>query len=188
MNIKDLIYLALTKDLCVHETILLYLIATNDFTEKSVLFKYIDKCGAFSPKALNELVKKSYLEDFNSPGEYYPEYFMLTAKAKKIFATEEMAEEFWEAYPGIIFMKSRNASFVARSGGTKDDIKREYLKRIDYSAEKHKMVLEQIGKYIRLVEQGLINGHRIVDFVRNEIWDVIAEIKEESSSSFGKDL
>jgi hypothetical protein len=191
MDFKQILKLSINNELCVNEVLLLYLIANNDFTENSLLDAYINKCGNFSYELLEGIVKKGYLENFNTPGEFYPEYYMLTKRANRIFANEKIGKEFWESYPATFFMRGKNANFVARAGADKDYIINEYLKRIDFSASKHEFVIAQIKKYKDLVNRGVINGHKISDFVKGEMWDVIAELDESNTvdnSNFGIDL
>jgi hypothetical protein len=39
--------------------------------------------------------------------------------------------------------------------------------------------MKQLPGYVKLVENGKINGHTIVDFIRNELWDTISGLVEE---------
>jgi len=188
MTLNRLVELGLKHNLCINEILLLYLLNTKDYTPKSLIANYIAKCGTFSEKMLKHLEKSHFLENFNSPGEFLPEMYLLTDKARELFANEEIGEEFWNAYPATFFMKDKGVNFIARAGADKDYVISEYLKRIDYSLEKHKDILNQIAKYKSLVARGLINGYKIVDFVKSEIWNVIAEIEDNKNATFGRDL
>lgn len=187
MNIKEILKIVQDEKLCFNEILLLYMIAHNDFSKTSQLAQYMKICGVFPKTMLDSLVKKKYLENFNSPREAYPDMFMLTAKSKKIFCDIELAEEFWKAYPATFFMKDKGVNFIARGGADKNHILEEYLQRIDYSTVKHKFVLKQLMKYRRLVERGIVNGYKASDFVKMELWNVIVEFDDEEVK-FGKDL
>ena len=188
MTLNRLVELGLKHGLCINEILLLYLLNTKDYTSNSLIRKYITKCGIFPENMLKHLEKSHFLENFNSPGEFLPEMYMLSDKARELFANEAIGEEFWNAYPAVFFMKDKGVNFIARAGGDKDYVISEYLKRIGYSMEQHKDVLKQIEKYRGLVARGLINGYKIIDFVKSEIWNVISEIEDNKDKTFGRDL
>jgi DNA-binding MarR family transcriptional regulator len=187
MEIKEILKIVQEKKLCFDEILLLYMIAHNDHSPQSELAKYMKICGPFSFEVLDKLVKNKYLENFNTPGESYPDMFLLTDKARKIFCDIEIAEELWKAYPATFFMKDKGVNFIARGGADKEYIMEEYLRRIDYSTNKHKFVLQQLMKYRRLVERGIVNGYKASDFVKMEIWNVVAEFNDEQPL-MGRDL
>lgn len=98
-----------------------------------------------------------------------------------------MAEELWNQYPAA-FPLSDGAMFIARKGPDKQEVLKLYLERIDCNPEKHKYVLEQLNKYIKLVFDRKINGHRIHDWISNEMWDIIPELVAASRGEFKTDI
>ena len=187
MTIDEMLEVCYKYGLCIEQVFLLYLLSQGRTEKFSPLMKYIKACDKFDRSMMDQLVTKGFLDDFNSPGKSYPEYFMLTGKAKVIFADEDMGEELWEAYPAA-FPIEGGKNFIARAGGDKNFIITEYLKRIGYSTSKHKEVMKQLAKYKRLVARGIINGYKISDFVKQELWNVIAEFDDEGEDGFGRDL
>ena len=188
MTLNRLINLGIKYELDIKEILLLYLLNQKDFTPNSLLVKYINKFGFFSQKMLKDLEKKKFIENFNSPGEYLPEMYVLRDRARLMFANEELGEEFWNSYPAVFSLNNKHTNFIARAGAEKEYVISEYLRRIDYSVDKHKEVLKQVAKYKSLVQRGLINGYKIVDFVKSEIWGVVAEIEDNNDKTFGRDL
>jgi len=187
MTLNQILRISKKENLCIVEILLLYLLSHNDFTKNSPLSEYMNTCGTFSIDTLKKLSREKYLDNFNSPNEYYPEMFSLTEKSKTMFADVTIGEEFWKAYPAAFYMRGKGANFIARTGVDKEILITEYLNRIGFSSEKHKFVLRQLSKYEELVRSGIINGHKIRDFVKSEMWDVIAEFNTEEKS-FGKDV
>ena len=82
----------------------------------------------------------------------------------------------------------RGTNFIARAGADKNHVISEYLTRIGRSSKKHKFVMEQLSKYKSLIKRRLINGYKISDFVKMELWDVIASLDAGSDAEFGRDL
>lgn len=99
----------------------------------------------------------------------------------------EMAEELWSRYPAALPLGD-GGMFIARKGPDKQEVLKLYLERINYSPEKHKYVLEQLNKYIKLVLDRKINGHRIHDWISNEMWDIIPELVAASRGEFKTDI
>jgi hypothetical protein len=99
----------------------------------------------------------------------------------------EMAEELWNAYPAA-FPLGGGGMFIARKGTDKHEILKLYLERIDNSREKHEFVLEQLKVYVRLVLNQKINGHRIHDWISNEMWDMIPSLDLASQGNFKTDI
>lgn len=98
-----------------------------------------------------------------------------------------MAEELWNKYPAALPLGD-GAMFIARKGPDKQEVLKLYLERINYSPEKHKYVLEQLSKYVKLVLDRKINGHRIHDWISNEMWDIISELVAASRGEFKTDI
>lgn len=138
-----------------------------------------NKTEPWSDSEIMDLVKKGILK--SSDGSYH--YLSLSVNTE--FSGEnlnnvELGEELWSAYPAT-FPLGGGGSFIARTtkGQSKDTIIRDYLKRIGNSEDKHKFVITQLGRYVKFVLAGKINGHTIVDFIQNETWDTVASIIEE---------
>lgn len=170
----------------------MYLIARNDFnlSEKRSLGKmYINEIGMFSDGAIKDLVTRGFLENFNSAGEFYPELYMLTSLSRTQFASFEMAEEMWENYPVTFRIGEKGARFIARAGGDKEELLSDYLRRINYSSPKHLHAQHQLSRYKTFVDRGELNGYKIGDWIRQEMWDTIAAYGEEQKGGdFGKDI
>lgn len=179
----------LKNGVTIEQFFIMYLLARNDFhlSDKRSLGKaYVHKIGMFREESFSELIKAGLIENFNAPGDFYPELFMLTPTAREQFLDYEIASELWDKYP-VRFPLGEKGFFVARSGGDKDELLELYTKKINHSTPRHKFVLEQLGRYEKMVLRGEINGHKLGDWIRMEMWDTIAAIKEEGGE-FGKDL
>lgn len=189
LSIDEMLEICYNRNLCIEQVFLLYLLSHGSAEKDSPLFKYIRACDKFKPSVMEGLVKRGYLDDFNTKGNSYPEYFMLTKKAEGIFATSNIGEEMWDAYPATFPMYGKGTNFWARTGGDKTHVISEYLKRIGHSTKKHKYVLKQIKHFRDLVERGIVNGLKISDFVKTEFWDSVAEFPDEGNSDgLGRDI
>lgn len=186
---EDTLKYCLKNHITIEQFFILYLLARGDMNKPRSLGRdYIEKIGIFSYEALQGLVKRGFITDFNSPGEFKPELYMLTPETLKQFTDMDMAEELWEAYP-ITFRIGQTSMFVARAGGDKDELLALYLQKINFSSQKHKVVLTELKRYEKMVSLGLINGYKISDFIRQELWDTIAQIPvEQEGGDFGKDI
>lgn len=102
-------------------------------------------------------------------------------------SSEDMGEELWAKYPAALPL-SGGGMFIARKGPDKYEVIKLYLQRINYSEEKHKFVLEQLQVYIKLVLDSKINGHRIHDWISNEMWDIIPALQAGSRGEFKTDI
>lgn len=93
------------------------------------------------------------------------------------FASDQVhGDELWYSYPAT-FPLFGGGVFIARTGMGKEQLIELYLDKIGRDPEKHQFVLQQLEKYIRLVQTGKINGHKISDWVANEMWDTISAIE-----------
>lgn len=186
---EDILGYCVRNRITIEQFFILYLLARNDFNNpKSLGREYVERMGLFKADTLLELVKRGALMDLNSPGEFRPELFMLSPEVRKQFADMDMADELWEAYP-ITFPLGQGKMFVARAGGDKDELLQLYLQKINFSTDKHRQVLLQLARYRRMVELGIINGYKISDFIRQELWDTIALVPvEQEGGEFGKDI
>lgn len=105
----------------------------------------------------------------------------------EIESGEDMATELWEKYPAALPLGD-GGMFIARKGPDKQEVLKLYLERINFNPEKHKFVLEQLKKYVKLVHDRKINGHRIHDWISNEMWDIIPELEAASRGEFKTDI
>lgn len=180
----------LKNGVTIEQFFIMYLLARNDFhlPDKQSLGKsYIHKIGMFDADAIENLVKRGFVENFNAPHEYYPEMFMLTPVSREQFLDFERAQELWEAYPVTFPLGDKGSRFIARAGGDKDELLNLYLQKINHSVSKHEFVLHQLARYQQMVIRNEVNGHKLGDWIRQEMWDTIAAIKEEGGN-FGKDI
>ena len=99
----------------------------------------------------------------------------------------EMAEELWQAYPGA-FPLGGGGMFIARKGPDKHEVLKLYLERINNDRQKHEFVLQQLKVYVKLVLDQKINGHRIHDWISNEMWDTIPALLAASEGNFKTDI
>lgn len=132
---------------------------------------------------LRSLCDKKFLEDFNSPNAKtsYPEMFMVPDEvAEAFFVTENHGYEFYDIYPSTFPLYDKGSVFIAKSM-PRDDVADLYLKHVR-SRNKHEFVMKQVPRYEKLVKSGKVNGHKIVDFIRSEMWNVVAELWEQSEN------
>jgi hypothetical protein len=188
---EDVIKFCLRYRMKVNQYYFMYLLARKDFykTYKESLAKqYLMEIEKFEYADMADLVERGFIEDMNSPGETLPEMFMLKEEALRLFIDEDLAEQLWELYPPTLPL-SNGASFIARAGGSKEEILALYRQKIDYRREKHDFVMKQLANYIKLVRAGKINGHKISDWIKMEVWDTVGElVEQENVEGFGEDI
>lgn len=78
--------------------------------------------------------------------------------------------------------------FIARKGPDKHEVMKLYLERINFNPEKHRFVIDQLKVYVKLVLDQKINGHRIHDWISNEMWDIIPSLMSASRGEFKTDI
>lgn len=186
---ESVIRFCIDNKITVRQYFFLYLILQKDFSKESSLArKYVNLVEPFPPEEVEDLVEKGFLEDFNSPAQMLPEMYMIPdGIANNLFLTDDRANEFWAAYPVTFPIYSKDAKFLARTGGAKDDILDLYRAKVK-SLKKHTYVLEQLKAYVNMVNNNEIHGMKIVDFIRQEIWDSVADMrKERGTTDFGQD-
>jgi hypothetical protein len=188
MSIDEIAKTCFEHDLDIEQVFLLYLLAEKNYDKDSLMFRYVLHFGKFPQDKIDSLIKEGFLDDFNSPGKSLPEMYVLTKKSASIFATVDMGEELWNSYPATFPISDRGTNFIARAGADKNHVISEYLKRIGRSVKKHKFVMEQLEKYTSLIERRLINGYKISDFVKQELWDTISTLDKEPDVDFGRDI
>ncbi len=173
------------NNLTLEQMMFLYLIKLKDFTDpKSWSNQYVTRVQKFSvEKVISPLLERDLLMNLNSPGEFYPEFLVPTDEGEKLFATYAMAEEFWAAYPKLLPIHG-SGNFVARAGIDKDDFVDEYLRKIEHDPSVHMMIMKKLTIYEDMVKAGKINGHKISNFISQEIWEAIPD---EDKPVFGRD-
>lgn len=188
---EEVLRYCLKNNVTIEQFFLLYLLARNDFNlpeKQSQGIQYIHKFGTFKGSLVEDLVNRNFIEDFNSPGQFYPQAFMLTPAAKKQFADYEMAEDLWNHYP-VTFPLGDKGKFIARGGGDRDELLLLYLQKINHSTQKHDIVISQLERYVGMVLRGEVNGHKLSDWIRMEMWETIAAIPViEEGGNFGRDV
>lgn len=172
------------NNLTLEQMVFLYLIKLKDFTDpKSWSNQYVTKVQKFSvEKVISPLLERDLLMNLNSPGEFYPEFLVPTEAGEQLFATYAMAEEFWAAYPKLLPIHG-SGNFVSRSGIEKDAFVDEYLSKIAHDPTVHMSIMSKLPIYEAMVKAGKINGHKIVNFVREELWEAVPD---EDKPVFGR--
>ena len=181
---ESVIRFCIDNKITVRQYFFLYLILQKDFSKESSLArKYVNLVEPFPQEEVEDLVEKGFLEDFNSPAQMLPEMYMIPDSiANSLFLTEDKAEELWNTYPVTFPIYSKDAKFLARTGGAKDDILDLYRKKVK-SLKKHNYVLEQLKDYVLMVNNNEIHGMKIIDFIRQEIWDSVRDMKKEKGNT-----
>jgi hypothetical protein len=191
MTDEEIIKFCIKHGITADQFFFMWLIARKDFTNPlkySYAKQYIKSCGKFNDDLVQVLVEKNMIEDFNTPGNSLPEMYMVKENIlSEFFIDESAGEELYNRYPAT-FPLAGGGSFVARAGGDKEDLIAIYLKRIKNNPEKHKFVMGQLRRYIELVKCGKINGHKISDWIQQELWDTVANIEEKGAVTFGRDI
>jgi hypothetical protein len=130
---EKIIQLCIRHQITVEQYFFMWLVRRRDWNlhdGKSIAKQYIKLVKAFSLEDVSDLVQKGFIEDFNSPGKSMPEMYVLQEKANVFFTDEDSGEELFQAYPATFPLYDKGSSFLARTGGNKDDLIDEYLKRI----------------------------------------------------------
>lgn len=178
---------AVRNGITLEQMMFLYLIKLKDFLDpKSWSNQYVTKVQTFSVEGvIHPLVERGWLINLNQPGEYYPELMMASEEGDGLFATYMMGEELWNSYPST-FPIGQGGMFIARAGIERDDLIEEYLKKIDHDPIIHVRVLKRLKLYEQMVHNGQINGHKIVNFVKEMLWEAIPD--KEEGPKFGKEI
>jgi hypothetical protein len=149
--------------------------------------EYVKKHGEPSSEVLESLYQKGLVHKQTPTANYR---YCVIDSSKIQNQTElgmDMAEELWDSYPGALPL-SGGGMFIARKGPDKYDVLRLYLDRINNDPRKHEFVLEQLKVYVKLVLDSKINGHRIHDWISNEMWDIIPALQAGSRGEFKTDI
>ena len=190
---EDVLKICIQHRITIEQYFVLYLISRRDFHKadnQSLGKQYLLTFGMFKPDIVGDLIERGFIDDFNSPGQFYPEMYVLKDEMNRIFAYEDMADEFYEAYPPTFKLGDKGSRFIARAGGDKDEMLQLYLKKINFSVKKHEQVLKVIPYYVQMVDNGEINGYKLIDFIKQELWDVIIDMAKEQKKGvdYGRDI
>lgn len=155
----------------------LYLMKMKDFMDpKSWSNQYVNQVQKFSLKeVVQPLIDRGWLMNLNKPGEYYPEFMMPTEEGDTLFATQVMGQEFWDAYPTTLPI-GNGGKFISRAGIEKGDFIDLYLRKIDHDPAIHVKVMRRLKVYEGMVITGEINGHKIGNWVNEQLWETIPDV------------
>jgi len=183
---KAWLRLCVRQEITLEQMMFLYLVKMKDFLDgKSWSNQYVTKIQKFNvEQVIHPLIERGLLMNLNQPGEYFPEFLMASEEGDALFATYMMGQELWDEYPKMLPI-GHGGSFVARAGIEKDDMIDEYLRKIDHDPNTHIKVMKKLKVYEEMVRNGSINGHKIVNWVREMMWEVVPE---EDVPKFGRDV
>lgn len=188
---EEIIQFCIRHRITVEQYFFMWLIVRKDWTlptRRSLAKQYLQAVGPFDEDVIQDLVDRGFLEDFNPSGESKPEMYMVRDdKMESFYADESAGEQLWNAYPAT-FPLSNGGSFIARAGGDKDELILTYLKKIRNNPNRHAFVMKQLERYKEKVKKGETNGHKISDWIATEMWNTIAEMDENKTVKFGKDI
>lgn len=170
----------------VEQYFILWMIASKDWQKSSadsIVKQYLlalrdnSFSGPINDEVYEDLVKRGLLINLNPPGKSSLQNFVVSDISKEFMIDEDDAMELWNTYPAA-FPLSDGGSFIARAGGDPDMLMELYRRKIKYSPETHKFVMQQLRRYIKLVETGQTHGKKISDWIAEETWNAIAEMKD----------
>lgn len=182
---KNAIEFCIEYDLTPEELIAFNLVERNN---PKACDKYIEKYGHPTKKTLLSLYSKGLiiLSSFDNPN-VVSSIVSSVIKEQAKDSLEDMGEELWQAYPAAFPLG--DGMFIARKGPDKQSVLEFYINKINGDRTKHEFVLRQLKTYIKLVRDRKINGHRIIDWISNEMWDIIAEIEpDKTTGQFKTDI
>lgn len=194
---REILEFCITHKIKVQQYFFMWTLLHKDWNKpyrESLTKQYIHTVTKFDINDTEDLVDRGFIEDLNFPPNSLPEmYIVQDSIAKGMFADEEAGEELWKEYPPM-FPLSTGGNFVSRAGGDKDELIALYLGKINNSPAKHKFVMQMLKAYKQLVRDGVINGHKISDFIKMELWYTVEEIVQRQSKqnqkggTFGKTI
>lgn len=191
---KEVVEFCIKHKVKVEQYFFMWFILSKSWTRphrESLVKLYLRQVGNFRIQDIEDLEERGFLENANTPPNTYPElYFVKESISSEIFASDDAGEELWKKYPAS-FPLSDGGSFIARGGGDKDELIADYLVRINNSPSLHRFVISQIEVYKELVGKRQLNGYKLSDFIKMELWNTIAEIQGtnvKKGGGFGKDL
>jgi len=174
---EGVIKLCIRNAISVQQYFFMWLVRKQDFNKheaKSLAKQYVKLVKAFEEDDVHDLVRRRFIEDFNEAGKSNPELYMLTPQAEVFFTNEESGEQLLNAYPST-FPLGDGKNFLARTGAPREVLIEEYIQAIGYSRKKHELAMKQLENYKRLVKEGKMNGYRLVDWIRNRLWESVAD-------------
>ncbi len=133
--------------------------------------RYLEAHAIKLEQALLDLNKQGLIHFNNDDKSLQSAY--LDETIFKLDSIEQIAEEFWLAYP-FTFPLGFGGNFIARTGN-KDMILKMYMKAIGYSKSRHDQVLLVIKAFEKVVSDGMLNGNKIEDFVRSKMWESLEQ-------------
>jgi hypothetical protein len=149
-------------------------------------FEY-NKQHPWSTELIKDLAEKKFIT-LNNPEVIFRDNFRVNEDLfEELFDSEFYARELYSKYP-MTFPISDSGSFVARTGISPEELAKIYPKKIGYNVERHNFVLQQLAKYIQLVHARKINGHKLSQWVNDEMWDTVSEIEVGPSNAFKTDI
>lgn len=189
MNERQIIEYCLRNNISVEQYFILYLTKRrwDGFRQEFVDYT---KEHPWKEEEMLDLVRKELLIlNGDATGEINPlSLTMSDEEAEKPFSSTAMAEEFWMAYPAT-FPLGGGGTFIARTGMAKPLFLEFYMEKIGRDPAKHAHVMKQLARYAALVKANKINGHKLSDWVANEMWDTVPEItRDETTSTFKDDV
>jgi hypothetical protein len=185
MNEKQIVQFCIQNNISVEQYFMLYLTRCKSEGDQRQYLEYTSQFPWTIPNMGNLLMKR--MVEFPG-GSMIADKMSLTEEFREdIFANTDMGEELYSAYPAT-FNLSGGGMFVARTGMEKHLMIECYLTKIGRNSEKHKFVMRQLEKYIKLVQANKINGHKLSDWILNEMWETVAAIEGNTSSPFKTDI
>lgn len=182
---RDVIKECVKRNLSVSQLFALSLVEINSTGARQYIKDYVKQFGPPSEEDLISLMERDLVyAPFKIEGPYY--YYDLAPIRVSKESLLDMADELWNYYPAT-FPLSSGGCFISRTGGSKELLLQQYLEKIEHSVETHKFVLQQLSRYVNLVSAGKINGHKISEWITNEMWNTIASIPEEEDISLFKE-
>jgi hypothetical protein len=146
-----------------NQFLFLYLRAHRDVATADY---YIQNVKAWKREEIQDLVKRGYIDDVNSPGEEYVHAYFATNKftQEMWISLDEAGDELWETYPPFFFIDGKRCA--ARTCD-KELHAKIYLKRIKNNRAKHEKIIELLKKLKK--ENRIQMG--IEKFIVSEQWE-----------------
>ncbi len=176
----------LGQNLSPEEYIALKLVEINSTGERHFASSFIAKHGQPEDAVITRLVERKLIQApfKTAPPWSYTDVISLTISRAVMM---DLAEEMWHMYPATINL-SNGGTFIARTGGNKDILLLRYLDKIKWDESKHQFVIAQLKRYMDMVKAGKINGHKISQWIEDEMWDTIASIDVSKDNAFREEI
>jgi hypothetical protein len=127
-------------------------------------------------KRIDDLIERGLIDNWNTEGVYGVDRMNTTPYFDSMLIAADCGQELWDNYPATCPL-SDGSRFISRFGD-KDAIISKYERKIRKDAAKHKFVMLQLSKFVKMVNSGKINGMKIQNFVDSEMWDVLGSVEE----------